>query len=119
VVDEGNSTTYTVTLDSALLQSGETATVNLSLADAGTNSTDYASFNTAVTDAVSVYNAGSDPGVLAWDGTTLTYTSDASGNAMGDLNIILTASTDTLVEGPEDYTISLSSAARQTASPLQ
>jgi len=48
-VDEGNSTTYTVTLDNALLQSGETATVELSLADVDTNSTDYANFDASVT----------------------------------------------------------------------
>ena len=117
VIDEGMSTTYTVTLDNALLQSGETATVDLGLADVGTNSSDYVSFDTAVTDAVNTYNAGTDPGALAWDGTTLTFTSDATG-AMGDLNIVFTASTDSLVEGSEDFTVSLTSAASTTGETI-
>ena len=116
-VDEGNSTTYTVTLDNALLQNGETATVELNLADVDTNSTDYANFNASVVAAVSVYNAGTDPGSVTWDGTTLTFISDATG-AMGDLNIVLATSIDSLVEGSEDYTISLASPASTTGETI-
>jgi len=116
-VNEGGSTTYTVTLDNALLQSGETATVELSLANVDTNSADYASFNVAVTAAVSSYNIGTNPGALTWNGTTLSFTSDATG-AMGDLNIVLAASSDSLVEGPENYTVSLSNAASTTGETI-
>ena len=83
-VPEGSPGAYVLSL-SGVLQSGETATIDLSLADIDTTSTDYASFNSAVTAAVASY-AG--PGSLMWDGATLTFASDGGG-AMADLNLSL------------------------------
>ena len=112
-VDEGGNVSYSVTLDDPLLQNGETASVNLTLVHglAGTN--DYSDFNTSVTNAVNTYNGGSNPGTLAWNGTTLTFTSDGTG-AMSSLAFGLMATNDTLLEGPEDFTISLESPASST-----
>ena len=112
-VDEGASTTYTVTLDNALLQSGEQASVDLGLTDGLTSSADYASVDNAVVAAVAAYNTSGQPGSVAWDGTTLVFISDGTG-PMGDLDIVLDAVQDTFVEGPEDYTIALSNSASLT-----
>ena len=116
-VDEGGSSTYTVTLDNALLQSGETATVDLAIGDVSTTSSDYADFDAAVTAAVNAYNSGSDPGTVSWDGTTLTFASDGTG-AMGDLDIVLAATDDAIVEGPEDYTVSLANPTSTTGETI-
>ena len=95
---------YTVNLGGTL-QSGEDASIVLSLTNNSTDLTGLdlataAQFDTAVQTAVNAYNAGSDPGSLSYDGATnkLTFTSDGTG-AMGNLVIDLTAVNDTLVEG--------------------
>ena len=77
-VDEGADAKYVVSL-AGTLQAGETASIDLSVGDIDTTSTDYANFVAAVNDAVAAYTG---PGALAFDGTTLTFTSD--GNPMGD-----------------------------------
>ncbi len=108
-VDEGATAQYTISL-AETLQADETATVNLTLADIDTNPTDYANFVAAINTAIS-----SRPD-LAFDGTTLTYTGD--GNPMTDLVIDLAATDDTLTEGVEDYTVSISSPASTTGGDI-
>jgi len=103
-VDEGASANYAVSLSGAF-QIGETATVDLAIADVDTTSTDYADFDTAVTNAVSAYVG---PGSFGWDGTTLTFTADTDNQTAGDLNISLGTVDDVIAEASEDYSISLS-----------
>ena len=100
-VGEGTDAKYVLAL-AGTLQAGETATIDLSIGDVGTGSADYANFVAAVNAAIASYTG---PGALAFDGVTLTFTSD--GNPMDDLCIELTAIDDALVEGPEDYSISI------------
>ena len=78
-----------------------------------TTSADYATFVTAVGDAIAAYTG---PGALAFDGTTLTFISD--GNPMGDLCIELTAVDDVFVEGSEDFTVSIANPASTTGSDI-
>ena len=111
-VTEGADAKYTVNL-TGTLQAGETASIELAIGDVDTTSADYANFVAAVNDAITAY-AG--PGTLAFDGTTLTFTSD--GNPMGDLCIELTAVDDTIVEGSEDYTVSIANPGTTTGSDI-
>ena len=111
-VVEGADAKYVLAL-TGTLQAGETATIDLSIDDVSTNSTDYANFVTAVNTAISNY---SGPGSLAFNGTTLTFTSD--GNPMDDLCIELTATDDALIEGSEAYTVSIANPATTTGSAI-
>ena len=111
-INEGASASYLVSL-AGNLKSGEIVTVDLGLSDIDTTSSDYASFSTAVQNAVTSYNAGANPGSLTWDGTTLTYTSDGTG-PMNNLVISLGTTDDTLIEGPEDFNIALTNALSST-----
>ena len=111
-VAEGADAKYVVNL-AGTLQAGETASIELSIGDIGTTPADYANFVAAVNDAVAAYTG---PGTLAFDGTTLTFTSD--GNPMGDLCIELTAVDDTIVEGSEDYTVSIADPGTTTGSGI-
>ena len=104
-VPEGTPGAYTLTL-SGNLQSGEIVTVDLGISDIDTISTDYADFDSAISAAVSAY---SGPGTLAWDGATLTFTSDGTG-AMDPLAITLDTIDDSFAEGTEDFLIALSNA---------
>ena len=101
-VGEGNDAQYTISL-SGLLQAGETATIDLDLADVDTNSADYSSFVAAVNAAI----AGRMD--LNFDGTTLTYTGD--GSPFVDLVIELPTIDDQLSEGSEQFTVSISNPA--------
>ena len=112
-VDEGATATYTVSLSNSLLQTGEVATVELAIGNVNTIASDYSNFTAAVATAVSAYNNGSNPGSLAFNGTTLSFTSDGTGS-MADFNFALIAINDTLIEGDEDFTISLSNAGSST-----
>ena len=105
------------------LQSGENASIVLSLTNNTTNpdGSDLATeaqFDAAVAAAVLTYNNGSDPGSLSYDAATnkLTFTSD--GGAMGNLVIDLTAVNDTLVEGDETYTVALATPTSTTGSAI-
>ena len=98
----------------ATLQAGETATIELSLSDNTTTSADYASLSAAVAAAVSTY---SGPGSLAWDGTTLTFTSDGTG-VMNPFQISLMAVNDAIVEGVEDYTVSIANPGSTTGAAV-
>ena len=101
-VTEGNAASYTVHLDGTL-QAGETATVHLALADNSTTSADHASFTAAVIAAI---GARTD---LSFDAGTGTLTYTGTGSPMPNLVISLAAVNDGLVEGPEQYKVSLSS----------
>ena len=72
-VGEGANAAYAVSLSGAF-QNGETATVDLTIADVDTTSSDYANFDAAITTAVSGYTG---PGSYSWDGTTLGFTATA------------------------------------------
>ena len=109
-VGEGADAKYVLTL-AGPLQSGQTATIDLSIGDIDTASADYANFVTAVNTAVTNYTG---PGTLAFDGTTLTFTSD--GSPMDDLCIELTAVDDALSEGNEDFTVSIANPGSTTGS---
>ena len=110
-VTEGNAAHYTLHLDGTL-QAGQTATIDLAVADISTTSADYANFAAAVTAAIGVrtdlnFNAGTGK---------LTYTGD--GNPMPDLVINLGAVSDSLVEGPEQFKIVLSNPGTTTVSDI-
>src|SRR5262249_14050165 len=110
-VTEGNAASYTVHL-AGTLQAGETATINLALADITTTSADYANFAAAVNTAIGQRTDS----VLTSNTGQLTYT--ATGNPMTDLVISLGAVNDGLVEGPEQYRVSLASPGSATGSSL-
>ena len=101
-VNEGTNANYTVHLDGTLQANG-TATVHLALADISTTSGDHANFVTAVNTAI---GGRTD---LSFDAGTGTLTYTGTGSPMPDLVINLGAVADGLVEGPEQYTVSLSS----------
>ena len=106
-VDEGGVASYTVSLAGAL-GAGEVVSVELGPGDLDTTSADYASFDAAVTAAVSAYNTGSGQGSLTWDGTTLTFTAANDGDVFGGIQIDLMAVDDAFLEGPERYEVTLS-----------
>ncbi|MCP4557326.1 MAG: hypothetical protein GY836_18120, partial [Herbaspirillum sp.] len=99
------------------LQEGETATITIGLTDVDTTSADYASFTDAVDAAVAAYSGA---GTVAFDDGTgvLTYTGGAGGTTLTALVIDLDAVDDNLVEGPEDYTVSLSGAGSGTGASV-
>ena len=66
-VDEAGTATYTISL-AGTLQAGETTAIELSITDIDTTSADYASFTTAIADAI----AGRSE--LSFAGGVLTYT---------------------------------------------
>src|SRR5438874_545074 len=110
-VNEGASASYTVHL-AGTLQAAETATIHLALADVSTTSADYASFVTAVNDAIGArtdvtFNAGTG---------TLTYT--GNGSPMSDLVISLAATDDSFVEGDKQLAVSLSSPGSTTGAAV-
>ena len=111
-VAEGADAKYIVNLAGAL-QAGETASIELAIGNLDTTSADYANFVTAVNDAIAAYTG---PGTLAFDGTTLTFTSD--GNPMGDLCVELTTVDDVLVEGSENFTVSIANPGTTTGSDV-
>ena len=108
--DEGATVQYTVSLSESL-GAGDSAAVDLGVNDVDTNSSDYGNFVTAVNAAVAAY-AG--PGTVAFDGTTLTFTAAADGDAMTDLVIDLMLTDDAFAEGTETFTVDLSNAAGPT-----
>ena len=111
-VDEGGSASYTISLG-GLLANGESASVQINFTDISTNSSDYTNFVTAIQTAVA---SRSD---LSFNSATnvLTYTGD--GTAMVDLTINLGAVDDSLVEGPESYSISLSNESSATDAQVE
>ena len=94
------------------LQPGQTATIDLAVADISTTSADYANFAAAVTAAIT---GRAD---LAFDPNTGTLTYTGTGSAMTDLVINLGAVDDTLVEGSEAYKVVLSNPGTTTVSDI-
>ena len=109
---EGAAASYDINL-TGNLQANESVSVQLTLTNLETSTADYATFSTAVDEAVSAYNMANNPGTLAWDGTNLTFTSDGSG-PMATLTVSLATNDDLLGEGPERYRIDLANAASST-----
>ncbi|MEH6475103.1 MAG: Calx-beta domain-containing protein, partial [Sneathiella sp.] len=93
-VAEGSSASYLIGY-SGTLQAGETASVDVSLAEDGASSADYEDFLTALGDALT---AG-----VTLSGNTLTFDSSAT-----SLSLSLDTIADSLVEGAEDFNIFLS-----------
>lgn len=104
-VDEGATALYTISL-AGQLQAGEVITVDITLTDIDTNSADYGSLASAVTDAISGRPE------LSFSGGTLTYTSD--GSPLSDILVRLTAIDDSLIEGPEDLQFDLTRSTTST-----
>lgn len=104
-VAEGSAASYTVSL-SGEYGAGETASIDITLADVDTTSNDYANFVAAVQTAA---NAN---GAVTFDGVdTLTFAAVSDGDTMADLVISLATIADGLVEADEDYTIALANPA--------
>ena len=112
VVGEGANAKYTIGL-AGTLQAGETATVQLTVGNITAIAPDRANFVAAVNTAIANYTG---PGTLAFDGTVLTFTSD--GNPMGDLCVDLTAIDDALIEGSENYFVSIANPGSTTGSDI-
>ena len=111
-VGEGADAKYIVNL-AGTLQAGETATIELHIGNVTAIAPDYGDLVAAVNDAIANYTG---PGTLAFDGTTLTFTSD--GSPMGDLCIEVEAIDDALVEGDEDFTVSIANPGTTTGSAV-
>ena len=115
-VSEGGDVTYTISLDGDgsgvgpfVLQSGDTASVSVSLNNLGTNGDDYSPLVDAINDAVAAFNganAGGTPGTFTFVAGTLTWHGD--GATVPNISFDLTAVDDALVEGEESYSINLS-----------
>lgn len=107
--DEGANAAYTVSLTGAY-GAGEIITVNINLADISTNTSDYGDTLTAIQNA-----ATANPHVTFNAATgTLTYTAPADGASMADLTIILPIINDSFIEGSEQFSLNLSTAASTT-----
>ena len=109
VVGEGTDAAYTIALD-GVFQAGEVVSVDLSLTDIDTTSSDYGDFVAAVNAAVNA-----NPNVT-FDPTTgtLTYTAPADGATMADLIIELPITSDGISEAPEDFNIALADPSSST-----
>lgn len=111
-VDEGDTSGYTLSLSGAF-EAGETATVQIQHSDISTNSSDYTAMLTAIGNA-----AATNPSVT-FDGTdTLTYTADSDGASMADLFISPGMINDTLIEGPELFSLAISNAGSATGATI-
>ena len=106
--DEGTTSQFTVAL-SGTFGANESVTVDLGLSDIDTNSSDYSNLIAAITAAAS---ANAD---VSFDGiSTLTYTAPSDGALMTDLVIDVAITADSLIEGPEDFSLDLSNATSST-----
>ena len=112
--DEGSAAQFTVSL-TGIYGQGEVLTVDIGLTDIGTNSSDYADLVVAIEAAV----AG-NPDVSFNPATgTFEYTSPADGSSMTDIVIDFALNDDGLLEGSEDFTLSLSNAASATGASVE
>ena len=114
-VTEGASAGYTLSL-AGTLQEDETATVDLSISfPAGGPSLDPAEVadftNAFLADVDTAIAAYGGPGTITRSGNTLTFTATGGDVAMSPLAIGLLTDADGVVEGPEDYTVTISGAA--------
>lgn len=114
-VDEGTNTTWNLSLGNGILQSGESVSVDIALANTDTNASDYGDFSAAVTSAVAAY-AG--PGSLSFNSGTGTITFVSDGNAMATLPISLATVDDAIAEGPEDFVVQISNPVSSTGASV-
>ena len=112
--DEGSTPQFTVSL-SGVYGESEVLTVDLGLTDVDTNSSDYADLIDAIQQAV---DANPD---MTFDPVTgtITYTSPADSTPVPDLVIALPLIDDGLIEGPEDFTLSLTNATSSTGGMVE
>jgi len=102
IVGEGINAAYTVALD-GVFQAGEAVTVELSISNIDTTSSDYGDWIAAVNAAVSL-----NPDLMFDPANgTLTYTAPADGGTMADLIIELPIVSDGISEAPEDFNVAL------------
>ena len=106
---EGTTPEFTVSLTGEYGE-GEIITVELGLSENGNNSVDYEDLVAAINAAVA------DNPDVSFDPVTgiIEYTSPADGSSMADIVIGLALIDDGLLEGSEDFTLSLSNAASST-----
>ncbi|MCA9048755.1 MAG: hypothetical protein KDA89_08500, partial [Planctomycetaceae bacterium] len=90
---------------------GQRVSVVPSLDDITTSTTDHVRLADAITAAVGSY---SGPGVLSFDGTTLTYTGEHDGDEMESVSVRLFVTDDSLIEGTESFSVTLESSASPT-----
>ena len=129
-MDPGSKRLWTITGDTSVAETGtaqyvvslngqfganETAVVDLALSDVDTDSSDYQNFIAAVNTAVAAY---SGDGSVAFDGTTITFAATADGDSLTPLVINLDAVDDTLIEGDEDFTVSIANAGSMTGADV-
>ena len=93
-----------------ILQSGETATIDVALTDVTTTAADHGAFAAAITAAI---GARTDLPSTRHD---LTYT--GNGSAMTALTFTIAATDDTLVEGDESFTVAISSPGSTTGAAV-
>ena len=105
-VTEGTTATYTIDLGGTAFI-GQTASVDVSLADIDTDSADYQSFVAAVNTAIASRSE------FSFNGTTLSYT--AASATFTPLTITLGTVDDLNSEGNEDFQIVLSNAGDDSA----
>ena len=128
-VNEGASAIYTLTLDgsasgapgAAAVQSGDTATINLSLTNVDTLAGDFGeTLGAAVSAAVTAFNgtatAGA-PGTFSYAAGVVTFTGDGTQTAP-QLTIDLDTSNDNLAEGAESFSLTIASPGGDVASQL-
>ena len=113
-VDEDGIASYTLALEGQL-GAGEDALINLNLANLDTTSADYQNFIAAVNTAVAAY-AGD--GTVTFDGTTITFTAINDGDSLSDLTFDVAAVDDVLVEGDEDFRVSITNARSTTGGEI-
>ncbi len=117
-VSEGGNTSYTISLD-GVFAAGEDASVEITLTVGDTTSGDYDDFLTAVGTAVSEYAAGMGAGTVTFDGTNkLTFSAASQGDTMDNLVITLGVTDDSLVEGVEDFGISIADTSSGTGATV-
>ena len=108
-VDEGGNAEYQIDL-SGTYQAGEQVSVQVDLLDGLTNNSDYESLDLALANAANGFDD------ISYDSATntLTFTAPTDGAAMPTFEFELPIENDSLIEGPENYTIQLSNASSAT-----
>ncbi|WP_146537518.1 Calx-beta domain-containing protein [Rubripirellula reticaptiva] len=121
-VTEGADATYTISLTGSgsgtgpfILQNMETATIDLAQTNGPADATTAADYDNFLTELGLIVAGRAD---LTLVGNTLTYTGDGT-TAMADIVVAITATEDFLVEGPENYTVTLSTPGTTTGADIQ
>lgn len=104
VVDEGKYAHYNIALSGEMGQNND-ASIDIALIDITTSSYDHSSFTISVKEAVDAYTG---PGIVKYDGRTLTFKATHDGDVFGGLHVSLKTVLDLLIEDVESFTIILS-----------